>query len=382
MEPVKDFKEFLQGKLAMFNTTLINCDNDVPLRGGLLDILNSKRNYLVVVDSKTKKNHWKALKNKLNVSIIDLEELVHYCYTSNSLILDLYPGSYNDGTYKNISNIYYDTCWAIFDNTKDSALQNISNGMRAISRIIYINKAEVDKFIPALPQIYLYEKELDEVVESELIEYYTGIPFQKDCGSYSEFIPVFQQNTISELCITPKDKYKILASKYFFYKKKRLDKLSNNFIKIRTKESYLELKNFLEAKRLDIISELIKDLPGKTFIQNFKSGEALDNFCIRNNISRASSNIGINNYKYNLMKHLISKEIEDVKDCTEFVILGTISVNILSDIQELSNEFDCPIIIPYYKNTRDEKLIDKIKAIYNHEKITNCERFTKSRICS
>lgn len=378
-----EFDSFLKNKLSMFSTNLINCDEDVPIKQGLLNITDSKESYLIVVDSITKRSHWKVLtEGKVNTIIVNIEDLVHYSYVRDSLILDLYPGSYTKDTYRNISNIYYETCWAIFENVKDTSIQNISNCFKTICRTIYISKAEIAKFISSLPQIYLFERELDDMVESELIKYYTGIPFNKESGSYSEFIPVFQQNIISELCITPKDKYKILASKYYFYKKRRLEKLANSFIKFRTKESYMELKDFLEEKRLHIISELLKDLPGKVFIQNFKTNEAIDNFCIRNNIARASSGIGVNNYKYKLNKHLLSTEIEDVSDSTDFVILGTLTISILSDLQKLSNKFDCPIIIPYYKNTRDESLIAKAKAIYNNKIITSCEKFTKDRVCS
>lgn len=378
-----EFGSFLKNKLSMFNTNIINCDEDIPIRKGLLEITDNKRSYLIVVDSITKRNHWKALTGlKFNIIIVNVEDLIHYSFVKDSLIIDLYPGSYDAAIYKAISNIYYDTCWSIFENVRELSLQNISNGMKTTSRIVHITKSEVNKFMLSFPQIYLFEKKLDDLVESELIKYYTGIPFNKESGSYSEFIPVFQDNTISELCITPKDKYKILASKYYFYKKRRSEKLTNNFIKFRTKESYVELRDFLEEKRLHIVSELLKDLPGKVFIQNFKTSEAIDNFCIRNNIARASSGVGVNNYKYKLNKHLLSTEIEDVSDYTDFVILGTLSVNILSDVQKLSNEFDCPIIIPYYKNTRDENLISKIKTIYNHKILNNCERFTKDRVCS
>ncbi|MFW6225552.1 MAG: hypothetical protein ACOC3V_01170, partial [bacterium] len=315
-----------------------------------------------------------------NVIVVDFDNLIHYHFTSNNLILDVYPGTYDQHLYKAINNIYYGTVWGLFENAIPTVLENVKDRIQGGVKIVDLKEKELSKMYAADNIIYLVDMDLDDKRESELYKYYTGVPFKKENGSYSNFIPVFQQNSEIELCITPKDKYKLLASRYFFYKKKR-NSNKGEFIKSKTRESYLYIKNFLEEKRLDIIEKIVKDNDHNNFFI-FKTNidERFENFAIRLGISVASGTASIDNYRFGLKNALASNQIEGVCDFTDYVILGNLGPTTTTIIKEISYKFACPIIVPYYRGTRDITIINRIKEVFKTQKVSSIEKFRRNRV--
>ncbi|MFW6225496.1 MAG: hypothetical protein ACOC3V_00890 [bacterium] len=381
MEEIDKITRFIKDKLSIYETSIINFPSTLEVRKAILNVLNIHENYLIIVDSDNKKNYWNSItiSNK-NVVVIDSDDLIHYHYTKNNLIVDIYPGTFNKSMYGSLNSVYTGTTWILVENALLTAVENISDRIQGNVKLINLKSSDLKPFYAADNLIYLLEQDLDDKQETELYKYYSGIPFKKDHGSYSEFIPVFQQNSVTELCITPSDKYKLLASKYFFYKKKRANDIRQEFIKNKTRDSYFEIKDFLEKKRLDVIEDVIKDSKNNFFIYFKKIHERIENYAIRNGISIASNSQSIESYRFGLKRALASSEIEHVADFTDYVILGDLGPTTTVNIKNLTTVFACPIIIPFFKNTRDTNIINKVKQNFKTVKITSLERFRKIRI--
>jgi hypothetical protein len=352
----------------------ISIGDNISIKPKLLDIFNENSEFfLIIIDSKDKREYWKKYEIS-NCFILYVDDLINYNFASYNLLIDIESESYNKSIIKNINNIHYNKCWLIFGDISMSYMTTISKEVNFLFKTIDISNEDIFG-----STIYLLKDILQDSVENNSYLYKTGIPIRTEFVSFNKFSPLFYNNKEVYLSISDKSKHNLLYNRYLFYKKRTIYNADQKFISEMKKETYRELRNYLNDKRKSIIRNFINiHSKSQFFILKSESSNYLDDFCDTYNIMKACPKI-ISLYKRKLAKRIISSIVEDIEASTDFVIISDLTYMNIKKLEDIVHKFSCPIIIPYFEKTKDEILLRIIKKDYNTKTVDKYEEFETNR---
>lgn len=378
-----EVKTFLGNVLKGGNVTAI-IDLDTSLKNSRKPLVNiadscfSNDDWIVVIDTEAKYNLWQTLLGgRLNkrYEIIYPDNLYAYTGASCDLIVDLYYNIYkeNESLLQDINNIYFNNAWFILDNLSSKSTNYIKGKVRQEFYSIYVDISKLTSSIISENPIVLMPFHLNNKVENEPVDFYTGIPKTEKEYKYSEFSPIFSNNEKINLLCTAQGKYEYLNKRFLFYKdlysnkQKELNRQQLSFLVSKYKESLKATKEYLNEKRISCIKSILTEEDDTTaiFILKENKSKAFNSFCLNFNISQDSSDDLIN-YAKGFTTVITSPQILKIGNITDIVIIGEINATTVSKINRIIQEFpDSTISVPYFVDTKDEKVIKIIEDTYN-----------------
>lgn len=231
-----------------------------------------------------------------------------------------------------------------------------------------------DEILPD-PTIYLYPLQLDNTKRTEEIWFnknLKGTPITLEF-KYKWYYKKY--NRPVKIVCTPCQYYNDLNSKIEFYKNKfmicRSEIIKNKWLHLCS-----ERLTWLASKKLSVVKTLLKKYENSrtlTFCNNIEHTEILGKYCINSKNKDAIKNL--EDFNAGKINHITAcnmlNESVNLVNC-QIGIYGNLNsseIIVKQRIGRLLRHKNPIIIIPYFKNTRDEELVNKMKEDYNEELI-------------
>lgn len=240
-------------------------------------------------------------------------------------------------------------------------------------------KASLQKAINAdilpTPNILLVPLTLDNKNKSEVIELNPKVKGMIHKGNYSDYWKYKLKKVHAMISVTPFQYMNILNKDILYWK--NLWERNHRDI---TKFKWLQLCNkrllFLANCKNNFVKKLLKQLANKrtlTFCKSIEQTEELGKHCIHSKNSNAQEELALFNAKK--IKHITSCQVlnegVNLTDC-EYCIFANLNSSETLQIQRIGRSLrhkHPKIIIPYYKDTREEEIVNKMIEGYDKKLI-------------
>ena len=360
-----------------------------------LDFIDNKKEIgkiLVVVPRLVLIEGWKAEFRKWN-----------YEYLLNDTIFVTYKSLHKYET-TTFTYVIYDECHHLSDNCLESAKcinvhtkynvllsatvkQLHLTKLQYIFKDLYIYKVSLkdaisDTILPD-PQVYLIPLELDNTYETyeivknpkckqEITIYY------KDRWKYLKN-PLYKNTKITMYC-TAKQYYLENQGLIEWYK----TKIYNSIFKNKFQQACLERLKWLSKQKEGLVLEILSHLSNKrvlTFCSTIEQTEILGEHCINSKNKKALEIL--DKFQNKEINHITAcgmlNEGANLVDCQIgiFASLHSSEIIITQRNGRLLRHSDPIFIIPYFKNTRDEEIVNMMLKDYNPDKIIIAENLYK-----
>lgn len=237
-------------------------------------------------------------------------------------------------------------------------------------------KAIEEEIIPD-PTVYLWPIELDnwkinhQIIKNKKAPGFIEIPWQ------DRFKYLNVRNIKIGIRCTQKQYYEDLSSLIEWYKRKA----SNPIFKNRYLKTAGERLKWLSNEKTIIVNEILKkfkDYRTLTFCNSINQTEELGKYCI--NSKNKASTANLQKFNSGKIKHITACNMLDeginLSSCRIgiYAVLNSSERMIKQKLGRLLRHNKPVIIIPYYRNTREEEIVNKMIEDYNPQlikRITN-----------
>lgn len=263
--------------------------------------------------------------------------------------------------------------------------------IKSVFPSLYVYKVKIrqaiDTNILPDPTVYLYPLQLNSTIPTETliknpskikIIQCTFINRFKYLTRYYTILPEYKQYRI-EISCTPFQYYNYISSEIDYYKRRY-----TNTRQINIKNIWLSLCNkrllWLSRQKQDIVLSILKKYNKErtlTFCCDTKQTEYLGKYCI--NYKNKDSNQILEDFNNGKINHITScsmlNEGMNLKNCRVGIYANLNSSDILikQRLGRLLRHKSPIIILPYYKNTRDEEIVNTMIQDYNKSLIKTYE---------
>lgn len=233
----------------------------------------------------------------------------------------------------------------------------------------------IEKEVLPEPVVYLIPMELDNTTFSEILVKNPKGKITVEVSYASRWNYLRNKEYRVELKCTQKQYIQDLNEQIEWYKKKAL---STNNILFKNKWLYLcsERLKYLATIKNSFIKDLLlylKNYRTLTFCTDIKQTEELGKYCI--NSKNKSSEEHLNMFNNNKIKHITAcnslNEGVNLNNCRIgiFVNINSSEIMTIQKIGRILRHKQPIVIIPYYKNTREQELVINMLENFNKDNI-------------
>lgn len=282
-------------------------------------------------------------------------------------------------------------------NIKHSILLSatVSNSLKDELKEVFANlcfyskslREVIDNNILPDPKVYLLPLKLDTINRTEVIWHNKNAKGNVVvCYWEDRWIHIKQKNYPVKIKCTPRQYLSDLNNKIEYWKKRYMRNRSEI-----AKNKWLRLcsdrLNWLSDKKLPCVINLLyklKDHRTLTFCNNIEHTEILGKYCI--NSKNKNSISTIDKFNRGIINHITAcnmlNEGMNLVNCQIgiYANLNSSETIIKQRTGRLLRHKNPIIIIPYYTNTRDEELVEKMLENYNPDLITTVENIKEIKV--
>lgn len=356
-----------------------------------LDFINSKKELgkiLVVVPRLVLIEGWKNEFKKWNYEPL-LTNTIFVTYKS------LHKHENNIYTY-----VIYDECHHLSDNCLVSAKCICVHSKYNILLSATIKHLHLNKLQTCFNNLYTYKVSLKDAISDTILpdpQIYL-IPLELD-NTYETFQIIKNSKGKQEITIYYKDRWKYInnplykntkiimyctAKQYYIENKGLIEwyktKIYNSVFKNKFQKACLERLKWLSEQKEGLVLEILRHLKNKrvlTFCSSIEQTEILGEHCINSRNKNALEIL--NKFQNKEINHITAcgmlNEGANLNDCQigVFASLHSSEIIITQRNGRLLRHSNPIFIIPYFKNTRDEEIVDSMLKDYNPDKIKIAE---------
>lgn len=232
-----------------------------------------------------------------------------------------------------------------------------------------------DEVLPE-PQIILYPLQLDNVHPTESIELNPKAKGKIHYGNYNELWKYKKMKVHAIISCTPRQKVKEYNS-LILYEKNRYMRTRQEFLKNKWLFDCGERIKYLANLKNNIVLSILQRLKKErtiTFCKTIEQTECLGQYCIHS--KNKDSEIIYDNFNAKKVNHIVSVNVlnegANLVDC-KYTIFANYSASESIGPQRIGRSLrhKSPIIImPYYENTREEKIVQEMIKDFNKKFIS------------
>lgn len=242
------------------------------------------------------------------------------------------------------------------------------------AKIVSCNLIEAinDKVLPK-PRLMLMPLQLDNTKATETIEINSKVKGTIYKGTFKDIWTYIKLKKHAIISCTQKEKLQYINTNILKVKKSYM-LTRNDYMKNRWLFLCGERLKYLANLKNDIVLKILKALDSSrtiTFCKTIEQAEILGKYCIH---SKNKNSIEIyNKFNKKLINHITSVNIlnenANLIDC-QFAIFANYSSSEIIGPQRIGRALrhkDPFIILPYYKNTREEEIVEKMFEDYDKD---------------